>query len=99
MIKRDLYAFVTDAGWQTKLTSVRPHAPLYGDYRLLVFTESELPKLEAEYADADFKYLEPSETIEQMASGTIGPFICNIEQAREVAAYFTPEEITNGVFS
>ena len=99
MIKQDLYAFVTDAGWQDKLTAVRPHAPLYGNYRLLVFTGSELPSLEDKYADADFKYLEPSQTIEQMTGGAIGPFICNIEQAREVAAYFTPEGITNGVFS
>ena len=91
MIKLDLYAFVTDAGWQAKLTSIRPHAPLYGDYRLLVFTESDLPSLESEYADAEFKYLSASETIEQITSGAIGPFICNIEQAREVAAYFTPE--------
>lgn len=99
MSKRDLYAFVTDAGWQDRLTSVRPHAPLYGDYRLLVFTESDLPSLEAEYDDVDFKYLEQNETIEQMVSGAIGPFICNIEQAREVVKHFTSEELTDGVFS
>ena len=96
MIKRDVYAFVTDAGWRDKLTTVRPHAPLCGSYRILVFTESDLPKLEAEYADAEFKYLSASETIEQMISGAVGPFICNLEQAREVAKNFTPEEITNG---
>ena len=96
MNNNDLYAFVTDAGWQAKLTSIRPNAPLYGDYRLLVFTESDLPSLEDEYADAEFKYLSASETIEQMISGTIGPFICNIEQAREVAKHFTPEDLNNG---
>lgn len=92
MIKRDLYAFVTNTGWNDKLTAVRPHAPLCGSYRILVFTESDLPKLKAEYADAEFKHLEPIETIEQMTVGAIGPFICNIEQAREVAKHFSVEK-------
>jgi len=96
MSNNDLYAFVTDAGWHAKLATVRPNATLYGDYRLLVFTESDLPSIEAKYAGAEFKYLSASETIEHMNSGAIGPFICNIEQAREVAKHFTPEEITNG---
>lgn len=96
MNNNDLYAFVTDAGWYAKLATVRPNAPLYGDYRLLVFTESDLPSIEAEYAGAEFKYLSVTETIEQMTSGTTGPFICNLEQAREVAKHFTPEEINNG---
>jgi len=90
MSNNDLYAFVTDAGWQAKLTAFRPNAPLYGGYRLLVFTESDLPSLEDEYADEEFKYLSASETIEQMTSGAIGPFICSIEQAHLVAPYFTP---------
>ena len=92
-MKRDLYAFVTTQGWESSLTERWPDAPLIDDYRLLVFTESELPKLESEYADAEFKYLSVSETIEQMTSGTIGPFICNIEQAREVVKHFTPEDL------
>ena len=92
MSKRDLYAFVTDAGWKANLTAIRPHAPLYGDYRLCVFTESDLPRVESEYIDVEFKYLEPSETIERMLVGGVGPFICNIEKAREVAKHFTHVE-------
>ena len=94
-ITNQKYAFVTEQGWESSLSERWPDAPLVGDYRLLVFAGTDLPKLEAEYADAEFKYLTASETIEQMTSGTIGPFICNIEQAREVAKHFTPEEVDN----
>ena len=88
------YAFVTEQGWESSLFEKWPDAPLVGDYRLLVFAGAELPKLEAEYADVEFKYLSASKTIEQMTSVTIGPFICNIEQAREVAKHFTKDEIS-----
>lgn len=91
------YALVTSEGWVKSLSERWPDAPQYGDYRMLVFAGADLPKIEAEYSNADFKYLEASETIEQMESGAIGPFICNLEQAREIAEYFTPdEELTDG---
>ena len=89
-ITNQKYAFVTSQGWESSLSERWPDAPLIGDYRLLVFAGADLPKLEVEYVDAEFKYLSASETIEQMTSGTIGPFICNIEQAREVVTYFSP---------
>ena len=89
-ITNQKYAFVTAQGWESSLSERWPDAPLIGDYRLLVFAGADLPKLEVEYADAEFKYLSASETIEQVTSGAIGPFICNIEQAREVVTYFSP---------
>jgi len=89
MNKRDMYAFVTDVEWQDKLTSVRPHAPLCGGYRILVFSESDLPEFKLEYGYADFKYLQPNETIEHMENGGIGPFICNLSKATLVNNYFS----------
>ena len=91
------YALVTIKGWNKSLSERWPDAPKYGEYRLLVFAGSDLPGIEREYSEADFKYLPASETIEQMNVGAIGPFICNLEQAREIAAHFTPDEdLTNG---
>jgi len=86
------YALVTNEGWVKSLSERWPNAPQYGDYRLLVFAGADLPKLEAEYSNADFKYLESIETIEQMGLSAIGPFICNLEQAREIAEYFAPPD-------
>lgn len=86
------HALVTIEGWDKSLSERWPDAPQYGDYKLLAFAGSDLPKLESEYSNADFKYLEASKTIEQMKLGAIGPFICNLEQAREIAEYFTPDE-------
>lgn len=95
-ITNQKYAFVTAQGWESSLCERWPNAPQYGDYRLLVFAGSDLPRLESEYSNVDFKYLEASETIEQMGLGAIWPLICNLEQAREIAEYFTPdEELTN----
>lgn len=91
------YALVTEQGWDNGLNEIWPDAPLYGGYRMLVFAGADLPQVESEYSAADFKYLEATETIEQMESGATGPFICNLEQAREIAKHFTPEEgLTNG---
>lgn len=95
MIKRDLYAFVTDAGWEDRLTSIRPDAPLYGDYRLCVFSEGDLPKFKEEFSDITFKYLTTGEMITQMEAGVIGPYLCYIEKARVVATHFTPAEYQN----
>lgn len=83
------YAFVTDKGWQTSLSKRWPDAQGYSGYRLLVFAGSDLPKLEREYEKANFKYLNVKQTIENIELGNTGPFICNLEQAREVANHFT----------
>ena len=86
------YAFVTSEGWGKSLSERWPDAPTFGEYKLLVFAGSDLPGIESEYSKADFKYLPATETIEQMNLGVIGPFICNLEQAREIVAHFTPVE-------
>lgn len=91
------YAFVTNEGWELSLSERWPDAPTYGEYKLLVFAGSDLASIETEYSEAEFKYLSVNETIEQMNIGAIGPFICNLEQAREIAAHFTPnEDLENG---
>ncbi len=91
------HALVTEEGWVRLLFKRWPHAPVYGGYRLLAFAGSDLASIETEYSEADFKCLSASETIEQMERGIIGPFICNLEQAREIAAHFTPnEDLTDG---
>lgn len=96
-VKNQKYAFVTKQGWELSLSERWSGAPTYGDYKLLVFAGSDLASIETEYSNADFKYLSASETIEQMTSGSIGPFICNLEQAREIAANFTQnEDLENG---
>jgi len=87
-IVNQTYAFVTNQGWENSLYEVWPFAPLYGDYRLLVFAGKELPSIEKEYSSATFKYLSVEDTIKAMKSKQIGPFICNIQQAREVTPHF-----------
>lgn len=96
-VENQRYALVTVKGWGHSLSERWPDAPTYGKYKLLVFAGSDLASIETEYSEAAFKYLSASETIEQMKQGIIGPFICNLEQAREIAAHFTPnEDLTNG---
>lgn len=86
------YAFVTPESWRESLVSRWPDAPLYGGHRLLVFTNEDLPKLEAEYSEVEFKYLGVAGTIEAMKNNEQPPFILNLDDAREVCAYFTPTE-------
>lgn len=90
-VSNQKYAFVTNGGWQESLATRWPDAPLYGGHRLLVFAGSDLPKLEIEYSDAEFKYLSAADTIEAMENNERPPFILSIDDAREVCAYFTPE--------
>ncbi len=94
-INNQKYAFVTKEGWELSLSERWPDALTFGDYKLLVFAGSDLTSIEPEYSEADFKYLSARETIEKMNLGVIGPFICNLEQAREVAAHFTPVDESN----
>lgn len=85
------YALVTEAGWEASLSTRWPDAPLVGGYRLLVFSGKDLSNLEAEYSEAEFKYLSLEDTIAAVNLGEIGPFICSLEQARDVVNHFTPE--------
>ena len=91
-IKNQKYAFVTNSGWESSLSGRWPDAPLYGNHRLLVFTNEDLRKLEAEYSEVEFKYLGVNETIKAMENNEQPPFILNLDDAREVCAYFTPIE-------
>lgn len=91
-VKNQKYAFVTNQGWVKSLSKRWPDAPTHGEYKLLVFAGSDLASIESDYSEAKFKYLSSSETIKQMELGTIGPFICNLEQTREIAEYFTPDK-------
>lgn len=90
-----VYAFVTAAGWDNSLHLRWPDAPLVGDYRLLVFTNEDLPKLKEEYESAVFKELDAQQTIGAMTAGDIGPFICNLTAVKAISLHFNPiqEEI------
>lgn len=91
-----LYAFVTLKGWKSSLSTRWPDAPLIGDYRLLVFTNKDLPKLKQEYDSAVFKELDRKQTIDAMTAGDIGPFICDLVTAKAISLHFNPqEEITS----
>lgn len=87
---KQTYALVTQEGFERALSSRWPDAPAVGDYRLLVFTDKELPTLEEEFYAAEFKYFEPAETIAAMEAGDVGPFICSLQQARDVVNHFNP---------
>lgn len=89
-IANQKYALVTLQGWELSLSEKWPDAPTFGGYKLLVFAGSELPVIESEYSEADFKYLSASETIEQMEQGIIGPFICNLATAKAISLHFNP---------
>lgn len=91
-----LYAFVTAGGWNNSLHASWPHAPLVGNYRLLVFTNEDLPRLKAEYDTAEFKELAKQQTIDAMNAGEVGPFICDLATAKDISMHFNPatEEIT-----
>lgn len=90
-ISNQKYALVTSEGWERSLAERWPDAPVYGNYRMLVFAGNRLAALEQEYATADFKYLDTEGTISAMEEGLVGPFICDLQQARDIAKYFAPE--------
>ena len=87
-----LYAFVTAEGWARSLSNRWPNAPLIGNYRLLVFTNQDLPKLKAEYSTAEFKELTIEKTIKSMSEGEVGPFICDLTKVRGIVFHFNPPE-------
>ena len=83
-----LYAFVTSAGWERSLSTRWPDAPLIGSYRLLVFTNEDLPKLKTEYSKAVFKEYPTDQVISAMIDGGTGPFICDLISAKAVSTHF-----------
>ncbi|MBB1290967.1 MULTISPECIES: hypothetical protein [unclassified Pseudoalteromonas] len=85
-----LYAFVTAAGWDKSLHKRWPDALLVGDYRLLVFTNEDLPKLKGEYSNAVFKEFTLQKTVDAMSAGEIGPFICDLNKAKAIYNHFIP---------
>ena len=83
----DLYAFVTETMWNESLQHKWAYdAPLYNGYRLLVFSSDNIPSIE-------LVELEVEQVIEAMTAGNDSAFICDINQAREVVAHFTPPDI------
>lgn len=92
MTLHQLYALVTAAGWERSLSKRWPDATLIGDYRLLVFINDDLPKLKAEYSNAEFKELTIGQTIEAMNAGEVGPFVCDLLKARAIVSHFNPPE-------
>jgi hypothetical protein len=90
-----LYAFVTVAGWERSLSVRWPDAPLVGNYRLLVFTNEDLPKLKTEYSSATFKTLTAEQVINAMNANDVGPFICSLEQAKQIINHVAPTQDSN----
>lgn len=91
-VNNQKYAFVTHEVWNNSLSERWPDALLYGNHRLLVFAGSDLPKIKSEYSEVEFKYLGVNDTINAMENNERPPFILNLDDAREVCAYFTPIE-------
>lgn len=91
-VNNQKYALVTHDAWQEYLSERWPDALLHAGHRLLVFAGSDLTPLEAEYSDVDFKHLGAADTIKAMENNEQPPFILNLDDAREVCAYFTPTE-------
>ena len=90
-IKNQKYAFVTSDGWEASLSERWPNAPEYGEYRLLVFSGASLDPLKSEFTEANFRQLGTQGTIEAMEAGELGPLVCSIEEARDVADHYTEE--------
>lgn len=90
-----LYAFVTAAGWAESLSERWPDAPLVGGYRVLVFTNVDYPLLKEQYPSAEFKELTAEQTINAITTKELGPFVCSLEQTKQIMNHFSPpvEEI------
>ena len=83
----DLYAFVTETMWNESLQHKWAYdAPSVNGYRLLVFSSDNIPSIE-------LVELEVERVIEAMTVGSDSAFMCEINQAREVVAHFTPPDI------
>ncbi len=87
-----LYAFATAAGWAESLSERWPDAPLVGGYRVLVFTNADYPLLKEQYSTAEFKELTTEQTISAMNENELGPFVCTLEQTKQIMNHFSPQE-------
>lgn len=90
-----LYAFVTAMGWAESLSERWPDAPLVGGYRVLVFTNADYPLLKEQYPSAEFKELTSEQTISAIDSGEIGPFVCSLEQTKQIMNHYSPPDEIN----
>lgn len=87
-----LYAFVTATGWAESLSERWPDAPLVGGYRVLVFTNADYPLLKEQYPTAEFKELTAEQTINAITAKELGPFVCELEQTKQIMNHFSPPE-------
>ena len=87
-----LYAFVTSTGWAESLSERWPDAPLVGGYRVLVFTNADYQLLKEQYPTAEFKELTAEQTISAMNANGLGPFVCTLEQTKQIMNHFAPPE-------
>ena len=87
-----LYAFVTAMGWAESLSESWPDAPLVGGYRVLVFTNADYPALKQQYSEFEAKELTTEQTINAIDAGEIGPFVCSLEQTKQIMNHFAPPE-------
>ncbi|MDN3394579.1 MULTISPECIES: hypothetical protein [unclassified Pseudoalteromonas] len=87
-----LYAFVTAMGWAESLSERWPDAPLVNGYRVLVFTNADYPLLKEQYPTAEFKELTAEQTINAMNDNELGPFVCPLEQTKQIMNHFSPPE-------
>lgn len=87
-----LYAFVTAEGWAESLIERWPDAPLVGGYRVLVFTNTDYPLLKEQYPTAEFKELTAEQTINAMNESELGPFVCSLEQTKQIMNHFSPPD-------
>lgn len=87
-----LYAFVTAMGWAESLSERWPDAPLVNGYRVLVFTNADYPLLKEQYPTAEFKELTAEQTINAMNANELGPFVCSLEQIKQIMNHFSPPE-------
>ena len=90
-IANQKYAFITEKGWEG-LSDRWPDAPVYGGYKLLVFAGESLTRLEEEFNKVEFRYLGAEGTVLAIEGEEAGPFICTLEEVREVVDYFKPED-------
>ena len=87
-----LYAFVTATGWAESLSERWPDAPLVNGYRVLVFTNADYTLLKEQYPVAEFKELTTEQTISAMNANELGPFVCTLEQTKQIMNNFAPPE-------
>lgn len=88
-----LYIFITTEGWENtpSVKDTWDRAPTVGDYKMLVITQLDLPKIKEDFPGADFREL-GSDTLGALQAGELGPLVCTKEEASAIVKHFTPEE-------